>query len=545
MSDQNEDIQPTIGFIYCLHNPAFTVAYGYNVYKFGLAQDPASRLGGYTTPYVEPSRFVYVSKCVYDCVKAESLLFQRLKYSRLKYNREFFWCRPDMIEELFTEVVAEINEGHKFEVPITNVGWAHLGTIPHIRAFFCDKFSRMSGERISGARIERMYKSWCSRKKCKSLKSLKEHAADIQTHLDFIVTENNSEWWIYDLKAKSKEPFVEEYISQWWRIIPVNGNILLNESMNASPINGVIRTSWNVLSKHFQTWYYNLESNSDVPFDTLWYCLQKFELKCHWPVGILENVQNAVSNLLSRPTTIKLISEMSYEVLRTWLDTGNDIDILGLQQVLTSEETLETYILEETEQKSVYIVHLDLLYSKYIEWGRQRGHEILDKDAFVTSLKEKELSAYKSVYIKGVKLKGEKDQSDFISEYIAHTCIMGKTFKCRFKDLFEEYNQWAESRNRLGCENSHFTEILTYFQYEMSKDGTVKSVEGLTIKEKVIDIIGPLRNYLNNKKKDRASTLDQLQKVLNTKGRTKYKLSLLLVCSDNTILSYPTVKDLE
>ena len=540
ISLKREEVPPTSGFLYCLHNPAFTLAYGSNIYKFGLAQNPASRLDGYITSYIDPSRFVYVSECVYDCRKAELLLFKKLRYSRIKDNREFFWCRSDMIKELFEEVVEKINEGQNFEVPPQKVGASYLGTIPHLRIFFSDEFTIANGERVSGSRIETIYKDWCSRKKCKPLKDLKEYSKDIKINLEYNISTNSSEWWIYDIKPQSKEPLVEEYISQWWRVIPIHDNDRTNNE---------IYTKWNTIVTDFRVWYNKHIPNSDVPIDTLWYCFQKYELKCSIssvPVGILQHVFGS----FLPGTTIKSISELSNEVVNSYVNNRVDINILGLQKVLSSEDALITYISEETKQESVYMIHLDLLYSHYIKWGKQRGHELLDREIFIKSLKEKDMNIYKSMYIKGVKLKGEKDQCDFVTEYISETCIVDIAFKCRFKDLIDGYNEWTEARNRLGCEASHFSEILVYRGFVNNKDGSVKWIEGLTIKEKVREVLIPLNRYLEMctqpaSKKQRAATLDQLQKDLRIKGRIRYKLSLLLVCSDNTIISYPNRDNLE
>jgi hypothetical protein len=77
------------GFIYILHNPVFN-QYGLNTYKIGRTSNLKQRLQSYSTGYVEPSTFLFTSKCFEDSDKVEQLIFYLLRRHRVRQQREFF-----------------------------------------------------------------------------------------------------------------------------------------------------------------------------------------------------------------------------------------------------------------------------------------------------------------------------------------------------------------------------------------------------------------------------------------------------------------------
>lgn len=91
------------GYIYVLYNEVFAY-YGENVYKIGKAREPESRLRSYTTAYLHPSRFLYVSKKFNNCDTAESIIFDELKLFRIEKNREFFGCDLKTIKNTIKHV---------------------------------------------------------------------------------------------------------------------------------------------------------------------------------------------------------------------------------------------------------------------------------------------------------------------------------------------------------------------------------------------------------------------------------------------------------
>lgn len=517
----NQDLvdESDIGYIYCLYNPAFTKAYGENIYKFGLARDPSGRLNDYTTPYADPSYFIHVSECVYNCRIAESLLFKRLQYSRLKNNREFFWCRSDLIKKLFIEIVHQVNNGKKFDIPPPNIGWPHIGVIPHIQLFINQEFSRSEGNRTSGSKVEEMYILWCRKKNCRPLDNLNNSLIT----MDYKVSIGNDKWWIYDLKPQSTSFFVENYIAQRWKIIPVT-----TSTGNQS----VVQYSWEKMSNHFKFWYTEHFPDREVPFEMLWQYLQKTELKCHWPVGAIENMRHVVNRVMGESFEIKLLSEIKYDAIEEC-----SINIFGLQQVLTSIEAFQVYLNQETREGDIYSVLANVLYSSYANWSRHRHYEIIKKESFAGSLKNKGFIT-KGDYIQGIKLNGDRDHSDFIVEYVQQYCIVYTTFRCKFNEIFDDY----VSKNP-RCEKVLFENIINGLGYTTIRSNKIKWIERITIKEKVTEVVIPLKTYLKNNK-FRVSTLTQLQKELSVQGRIKYKLSLLLVCCDDNIISYPSVDSL-
>jgi len=77
------------GYLYILFNPIFK-KYGDNVYKLGRTVNLSNRLKSYTTSFIEPSNFIYTSKCFHSSIKAERILFFVLRNYRIRDKREFF-----------------------------------------------------------------------------------------------------------------------------------------------------------------------------------------------------------------------------------------------------------------------------------------------------------------------------------------------------------------------------------------------------------------------------------------------------------------------
>ncbi len=77
------------GYLYILYNPVFK-EYGENVYKLGRTVNLTNRLKSYTTSFIEPSSFLYSSKCFHSSIKAERILFFVLRKYRIRDQREFF-----------------------------------------------------------------------------------------------------------------------------------------------------------------------------------------------------------------------------------------------------------------------------------------------------------------------------------------------------------------------------------------------------------------------------------------------------------------------
>ncbi len=80
------------GYLYILHNECYKY-YGKEFFKLGRTKDPKQRMNGYRTPFVDKSKFLYVSETNFDdSVAAEHILFSILKPYRIHPKREFFNC---------------------------------------------------------------------------------------------------------------------------------------------------------------------------------------------------------------------------------------------------------------------------------------------------------------------------------------------------------------------------------------------------------------------------------------------------------------------
>jgi hypothetical protein len=84
------------GFLYILYNELYK-SYGPNVYKVGRSVNLKNRMNSYTTPFIDPSKYLYVSRKFDDSVKAERVLFYLLKVYRIRDQREFFDLALDSI----------------------------------------------------------------------------------------------------------------------------------------------------------------------------------------------------------------------------------------------------------------------------------------------------------------------------------------------------------------------------------------------------------------------------------------------------------------
>ena len=101
------------GHIYLILNEVFNY-YGDNVVKLGKAMDIEKILSGYTTSYIDNTEVKFLSELCSDYSLAELIIFDRLKSSRIKQNREFF--RGDLQEFIkeIEDVVKKVNDpsGH-------------------------------------------------------------------------------------------------------------------------------------------------------------------------------------------------------------------------------------------------------------------------------------------------------------------------------------------------------------------------------------------------------------------------------------------------
>ena len=77
------------GYLYILYHPSF-LSYGENVYKLGMTINPKQRLQSYSTSFLNEATFLHISSKLWDCHKAEKILFYMLRSERLATNREFF-----------------------------------------------------------------------------------------------------------------------------------------------------------------------------------------------------------------------------------------------------------------------------------------------------------------------------------------------------------------------------------------------------------------------------------------------------------------------
>lgn len=80
------------GYLYILHNECYKY-YGKDFFKLGRTKDPRQRMNGYRTPFVDKSKFLYVSATIFeDSIAAEFILFSILNSYRIHPKREFFNC---------------------------------------------------------------------------------------------------------------------------------------------------------------------------------------------------------------------------------------------------------------------------------------------------------------------------------------------------------------------------------------------------------------------------------------------------------------------
>ncbi len=93
----------TSGYLYCLYNEIFA-HYGDNVYKLGKTINIKRRLGGYSTPYIEPCKMILKSELFVNYSMAEKVLFYKLQKYRVKKKREFFKCPLDEIKKALNNV---------------------------------------------------------------------------------------------------------------------------------------------------------------------------------------------------------------------------------------------------------------------------------------------------------------------------------------------------------------------------------------------------------------------------------------------------------
>lgn len=92
--------QQLSGYLYVLYNDIYK-SYGANVYKLGRTVNLKNRMGNYTTPFINASEYLYVSRKFEDSVKAERVLFYILRVYRIKDKREFFDLTLESIKKTF------------------------------------------------------------------------------------------------------------------------------------------------------------------------------------------------------------------------------------------------------------------------------------------------------------------------------------------------------------------------------------------------------------------------------------------------------------
>ena len=91
------------GYVYAMKNEEFNY-WGDHIYKLGNTQDLQTRLGSYTTNYLEECNMDYKSDFLENCILAEKILFLLLDEYRIKKNREFFDCKIDTIKEAINNI---------------------------------------------------------------------------------------------------------------------------------------------------------------------------------------------------------------------------------------------------------------------------------------------------------------------------------------------------------------------------------------------------------------------------------------------------------
>ncbi len=83
------------GVLYCMNNEMFET----DIYKIGRTKDIIKRKKNYTTPYIKEIEYLYVTKYLPDCKKAEKILHYLLKKYRINQDREFFKINIKIIIE--------------------------------------------------------------------------------------------------------------------------------------------------------------------------------------------------------------------------------------------------------------------------------------------------------------------------------------------------------------------------------------------------------------------------------------------------------------
>jgi len=91
------------GYIYILWNNMYNF-YGENVYKIGCTADFNKRIDSYTTSYLEPCEFKYVTDSTLYYKLAEKIIHFELKEYRLSPKREFFKCPLETAIETINRV---------------------------------------------------------------------------------------------------------------------------------------------------------------------------------------------------------------------------------------------------------------------------------------------------------------------------------------------------------------------------------------------------------------------------------------------------------
>jgi hypothetical protein len=97
---------PNAGFIYILRNPTMEN----NIFKIGLTRNKVDERAKQLSKTSVPDKFY---KCqewnVKDCVKAESLIHDKLIKYRVDPRREFFQIKYDIAVEVIGEITSQIN----------------------------------------------------------------------------------------------------------------------------------------------------------------------------------------------------------------------------------------------------------------------------------------------------------------------------------------------------------------------------------------------------------------------------------------------------
>jgi hypothetical protein len=97
------------GYLYIMYNDCYE-HYGTNFYKLGRSKNPEQRMSGYRTPFIDKSKYLYVSERSFkDSVAAEYVLFCLLKKFRVHPKREFFNYKLDSIIETI-QILEQMND---------------------------------------------------------------------------------------------------------------------------------------------------------------------------------------------------------------------------------------------------------------------------------------------------------------------------------------------------------------------------------------------------------------------------------------------------